>query len=99
MHQPMRGDAVEAWIKAQRDCYTEGTESWHALDDLLDDYRLLSDQGEALPHISGHIYVSTACQHEHEKPELHKLCRDFCKWCESPCSCPRHDEKDLTLRP
>ena len=42
-----------------------------------------------------HIYVSTACQHEHEDPELHKLCRRTCKWCGSGCVCPRHARENL----
>ena len=49
MHQPMRGDAVEAWIKRQRNCYDQGSDEWYALDDMLDDYRVLADTGEELP--------------------------------------------------
>jgi hypothetical protein len=48
-HYPRRDDAVAAWIKRQRECYTPGTSSWHALDDLLDDYRLMADTGQPLP--------------------------------------------------
>jgi len=44
-----------------------------------------------------HIYISTACQHEHEDPDLHKLCRQTCKWCKAPCSCPQHGENRLDI--
>jgi hypothetical protein len=32
-----------------------------------------------------HTYISTACHHE-----LHRRCRDLCKFCEEPCSCSCH---------
>lgn len=41
-----RGDPVEAWLKRKRDEYT--WESWHIIDDLLDDYRLHADTGTPL---------------------------------------------------
>lgn len=39
---PRRGDAVEAWLKAQRDRRPRDS-SWWLLDDLLDLYRLHAD--------------------------------------------------------
>ncbi|WP_438489505.1 exonuclease domain-containing protein [Streptomyces sp. S186] len=45
-HQPRRGDAVEQWLKAQRDVQRDRfgrTPAWHNLDDLLDAYRLHAD--------------------------------------------------------
>ncbi|MGW7001327.1 exonuclease domain-containing protein [Streptomyces sp. NPDC054933] len=45
-HQPVRGDAVEAWLKQQRDAHLDGygrNPEWYALDDLLDTYRLHAD--------------------------------------------------------
>jgi DNA polymerase-3 subunit epsilon len=51
-HQPARGDAVEQWLKAQRDAHLDGYNSpspeWHALDRVLDDYRLHADTGTPL---------------------------------------------------
>jgi hypothetical protein len=32
-----------------------------------------------------HLYVSTACQHG-----KHDVCREQCKYCDSPCLCPCH---------
>lgn len=62
-----RGDAVEAWIKRQRDGYATGGRAplgstmqraaYDALDDLLDDYRLRSDTGTRL---DTRIYYSVA---------------------------------------
>jgi hypothetical protein len=43
-----RGDAVEAWIKRQRDAFPEGTDGWHDMDALLDDYREHADTGTPL---------------------------------------------------
>jgi len=43
---PTRGDAVEAWLKAQRDVHSDRygvTPAWFILDDLLDAYRLHAD--------------------------------------------------------
>ncbi len=48
---PARGDAVEAWLKGQRDALADGygrLPAWYALDDLLDDYRLHADTGTPL---------------------------------------------------
>lgn len=46
--QPRRGDHVEAWLKAQRDQHVDAygrPPEWHALDRVLDDYRLHADTG------------------------------------------------------
>ena len=105
MHQPMRGDVMEAIIKERRDTYDKGSVPWDILDDFLDDYRLMADTGQScpleLPIDPGprHFYLSTACQHEHENPDLHDRCRLTCKFCHTPCSCPRHEETALTSRP
>ncbi|MEO3860955.1 hypothetical protein [Acrocarpospora sp. B8E8] len=45
---PQRGDHVEAWLKRQRDRWTEHTRQWTALDNALDDYRLHADCGTPL---------------------------------------------------
>lgn len=45
-HQPRRGDAIEAWLKEQRDRHADGytrDPEWEALDGLLDTYRLHAD--------------------------------------------------------
>lgn len=51
-HIPARGDAVEAWLKRQRDQLLDGYDSpspeWHLLDRLLDDYRLHADTATPL---------------------------------------------------
>jgi hypothetical protein len=47
--RPRRGDEVEAWLKAQRDGWFDDTGAeWHALDGLLDRYRLHADTGTPL---------------------------------------------------
>lgn len=45
-YQPRRGDAVEAWIKSNRDDCSSNSVAWNVLDDLLEDYRLLADTGK-----------------------------------------------------
>lgn len=48
---PRRGDAFEAWLKAQRDQYRDSvgpTCGWRHLDAALDDYRLHADTGTPL---------------------------------------------------
>jgi hypothetical protein len=43
---PARGDAVEAWLKGQRDTHSDRygvTPAWYVLDDALDTYRLHAD--------------------------------------------------------
>ncbi|MBR8638657.1 hypothetical protein KEF29_03420 [Streptomyces tuirus] len=51
--QPSRGDAVERWLKAQRDEHRDtGRGVWTTLDNLLDRYRLHADMGVPL---GGHV--------------------------------------------
>lgn len=46
---PRRGDAVEAWLKTQRDDNRDtGRGVWTTLNDLLDLYRLHADTGTPL---------------------------------------------------
>jgi hypothetical protein len=46
---PRRGDAVEAWLKAQRDEYSRDHDTqWDVIDGLLDEYRLHADTGTPL---------------------------------------------------
>jgi DNA polymerase III subunit epsilon len=50
-HQPARGDAVEGWLKQQRDRHLDGygrNPEWYALDGLLDEYRLHAATGTPL---------------------------------------------------
>jgi DNA polymerase-3 subunit epsilon len=53
-HQPARGDAVEQWLKAQRDAHLDGYDTpppgWHALDRVLAAYRNHADTGTPLGH-------------------------------------------------
>jgi hypothetical protein len=42
-----RGDEVAAWLKRQRDSHPRN-DVWHALDWVLDDYRLHADTGTPL---------------------------------------------------
>lgn len=52
-HFPVRGDAVEAWIKARRDQHISHSQGWLLLDEMLDEYRLKADLGGSLgedPH-------------------------------------------------
>lgn len=48
--QARRGDPIDAWIKRRRDELGrgDGGSAWHALDDLLDDYREHADTGTPL---------------------------------------------------
>jgi hypothetical protein len=46
--QPRRGDAFEAWLKAQRAEFERGESPWPILDYLLDRYRLHADTGTPL---------------------------------------------------
>ena len=46
--QPRRGDAFEAWLKAQRDACFGHASSWAAVDGLLDQYRLHADTSTPL---------------------------------------------------
>jgi hypothetical protein len=45
---PRRGDAVEAWLKQQRDGAADYPEAYQATDGLLDLYRLHADTGTPL---------------------------------------------------
>lgn len=45
---PRRGDKVEAWLKDCRDQHRAGSVDWHAIDALLDQYRLDADTGSEL---------------------------------------------------
>ncbi|BFP50055.1 hypothetical protein KCMC57_64230 (plasmid) [Kitasatospora sp. CMC57] len=48
---PRRGDAIEAWLKAQRDRFDrhgDSSEFWHEFDTILDEYRLHADTGTPL---------------------------------------------------
>jgi DNA-binding transcriptional MerR regulator len=47
-HHARRGDDVEVWLKTWRDSYDESEPSWHALNTLLEDYRLHGDYGKPL---------------------------------------------------
>ena len=48
-YRPSRGDDVETWLKRHRDAWTGGTDAaWHAVDDLLEEYRLHADTGTPL---------------------------------------------------
>ena len=49
--QPARGDAVEQWLRAQRDVHSDKygvTPAWFILDDLLNLYRLHADTATPL---------------------------------------------------
>lgn len=45
-----------------------------------------------MPDQPFHLYLSTACFHEQasQDPGLHAACRQTCKYCDAPCSCPGH---------
>lgn len=47
-HVPTRGSDVEAWIKQYRDSERIGSDAWHEIDALLDDYRDHADTGTPL---------------------------------------------------
>lgn len=48
-----------------------------------------------------HEYLSTACWHElnDNDPDLHTSCRQTCKTCDRPCSCPSHPTDDDPTAP
>jgi hypothetical protein len=48
---PKRGDAIEAYLKMQRDRHSKNGLAWIALDDLLEDYRLRADTGTPLTEV------------------------------------------------
>ncbi len=44
VHKPRRGDAVEQWLKARRDEFSQAVDTqWDTIDDLLTTYRLHAD--------------------------------------------------------
>lgn len=47
-HEPVRGSEIDNWIVANRDKYAVGESEWDALDDLLDLYRMMADEGITL---------------------------------------------------
>jgi hypothetical protein len=47
-----RGDPVDAWIKRHRDAFPAGTDGWHDMDALLDDYREHADTGTPLTEVA-----------------------------------------------
>ncbi len=47
-HLPMRGDGVEAWLKRHRDAFDDEDARHFAIDEMLDDYRLHSDEGRVM---------------------------------------------------
>ena len=53
---PLRGDHVDAWLRAQRDEYPADSITWDILDDLLDTYRGHADTGTPLDE---HAYEAT----------------------------------------
>lgn len=49
--RPARGDAVEQWLRTQRDEHVDGygpTPGWYALDRALNRYRIHADSGTPL---------------------------------------------------
>lgn len=48
VHRPRVGDAVEQWLKSQRDAYHQHCPQWQALDETLDTYRLHAYTGTPL---------------------------------------------------
>ncbi len=41
VHMPRHGDAVDLWLKARRDEFSEAVDTqWDTIDDLVNDYRL-----------------------------------------------------------
>ena len=47
-HLPNRGSGVEVWLKMHRDNHGPGTHYFHAVNRVLDDYRLHADTGTLL---------------------------------------------------
>lgn len=48
-HYPKDGDVVGSWLKARRDLMEQGTQSWYALNDLVELYKVYALGGNALP--------------------------------------------------
>ena len=49
-----------------------------------------------MPGHAPHYYLSTACLHEEDDPDLHRSCRLTCKFCDAPCRCPNHPAAGAT---
>lgn len=64
-HLPRRGDAVEVWLKAQRDQHADTAtttwSAWDTVDVLLNAYRLHADTGTPL---GGHVCEQHCDCHE-----------------------------------
>lgn len=70
---PARGDAVEEWLKAQRDQMEDRfgrLPAWYTLDDLLDTYRLHADTGIPLgEHVcEGRVIGDCECLEQPNHP-------------------------------
>jgi hypothetical protein len=48
VHYPRRGDAVEAWLRTNRESQAADSMAWHAIDLMLNDYRLRADYGKSI---------------------------------------------------
>ena len=50
---------------------------------------------------AAHPYLSTACHHEAADgdPSMHAACRATCKFCDAPCTCPRHRLAEVLTAP
>ncbi|MDX2794628.1 hypothetical protein [Streptomyces scabiei] len=71
--RPRRGDAVEQWLKAQRDEYeVRSSPQWGALDEVLDTYRLHADMGASLgEHVcEGRVVGDCECLEQPAAPAV-----------------------------
>jgi hypothetical protein len=71
--RPQRGDAVEQWLKAQRDEYeVRSSPQWAALDEVLDTYRLHADMGAPLgEHVcEGRVVGDCECLEQPTAPAV-----------------------------
>jgi hypothetical protein len=50
---PRRRDEVHEWLRSERDDYPRGSQSWCAVDKLLDNYREKADYGLRLDEPGG----------------------------------------------
>lgn len=68
---PRRGDAVEQWLKAQRDAAVDYPEAYQGADGLLDLYRLHADTGTPLgEHVcEGRVVGDCECLEQPQTPE------------------------------
>jgi hypothetical protein len=109
--QPRRGDAFEAWLKAQRDACEPTLPPWTALDDVLDTYRLHADTGTPLgEHVcEGRVVGDCDCLETApaaEPPQPTSPVR-ACRYCPDPacpedcpaCGAPIHDLDTVPARP